>query len=121
MLLIICLSFFYIYQTHGLLTFLLPSKSYRFLYRYLLLSHNTGSSTVTGITTDVTGTIISFDEGINPDIIARNESLAVALHYLSEYDKEYIARMAEGRRIGLTPRTVEFKRAQTLKKAGMLK
>ena len=119
MLLIFCLSLFYNYRAHGLLNSFPPSKSYRVLHRYL--SHNTGSTgtspeTAIPVATGAIGTI-----SIYPDGIARNESLAAALAYLSKYDKEYIDRMAEGRRIGLGPRTVEFKRAQTLKKAGMLK
>jgi hypothetical protein len=51
---------------------------------------------------------------LSPDVVS-------ALRVLEDYDRAYLQRMTEGKGVGLSPAVVEFRRAQVLKKDGLLR
>ena len=48
--------------------------------------------------------------------LALNPELALSLRHLEDFDRDYVLRVAEGRRQGLSPQRAEFRRAQQLGK-----
>ena len=51
--------------------------------------------------------------------LALNPELALSLRHLEDFDRDYVLRVAEGRRQGLSPQRAEFRRAQLLGKEGL--
>ena len=45
--------------------------------------------------------------------------LSLSLCFLEDFDRNYVLRVAEGRRLGLSPQRTEFRRAQQLGKEGL--